>query len=89
MEDETISVILGDEWDGALRKRLMALLEEMGARAGDHQLGHAGSQDLETLEVTLDGKALRIEAETYIGLTLSGPRSLVEAIQSRLPSTPA
>lgn len=79
------SVVLGDEYDDALRARLMAVLKRLGAQVvGGPDTALAGSQEIEVLEVELDGRRLRVEAETYIGLSLSGPDDLVRRVQSLL-----
>jgi hypothetical protein len=40
-----------------------------------------GSQELEKLDVTIDGRRLGVEAESYIGLSISGPDDLVERVR--------
>jgi hypothetical protein len=86
MESETKTVVLGNEWDETLRARLLGVLRAMGAELTDRQYEVGGSQELDTLEVLLDGARVVIEGETYIGLTLTGPGDLVERIRSRLLS---
>lgn len=80
-----LSVVLGDEYDDALRARLIAVLQHLGAiPAGPSTRTIAGSQDFEEMDILLDGHPMRIEAETYVGLTLSGSAELVERVRSRL-----
>lgn len=86
MECHQKKVILGAEWDQTVRARLFSVLKEMGAEPRDHHWGIGGSQEIDTLEVSVDDRCLVIEAETYVGLTLTGPIDLVERIQSRLAS---
>lgn len=77
-----VTVVLGDEFDDSLRKNLMDVLQELGAlQAGKGDRLVVGSQDLEELEVTIDGHNLRVEAETYVGLSISGPADLVEQVR--------
>jgi hypothetical protein len=76
------TVVLGDEFDDSLRQKLMDVLRKLGAlqsSGGDRFV--VGSQDLEELEVTIDGRSLRVEAETYVGLSISGPADLVEQVR--------
>lgn len=73
------TVTLGDEFDQALRQKLMDVLRKLGAlQSGGSDRFVGGSQELESLVVTIDGRRLRVEAETYIGLSISGPDDLVE-----------
>lgn len=76
----TKTVVLGDEYDEALRTRVFAVLRRLGAETvgGDWALG--GSQELESVRVSLDGASLTVEAETYIGLSLTGPADAVDRV---------
>lgn len=81
------TAILGDEFDDALRTKLLNVLrglEAIAAGSGGRLL--AGSQDLEELDVIIDGQMLHVEAETYVGLSIDGPVELVARIK-RLMST--
>jgi hypothetical protein len=42
--------------------------------------GVAGSQELETLDIEIDGRQLHVEAETYMGLSIAGPADLVDRV---------
>lgn len=77
-------VVLGNEYDDKLRKRLLEVLRGMGAKSTDHWTGVGGSQELERLEVDLAGKTLIVEAETYIGLTITGDAALVDDVTRRV-----
>jgi hypothetical protein len=76
------SVVIGDEFDDSLRGKLAEVLCELGAipLRGPNQFV-VGSQDLEELDVIIDGRSLHIEAETYVGLSISGPTDLVEQVR--------
>lgn len=78
------TAILGDEYDAALRERLFAALRGLGADVvgGDWALG--GSQEVETVGVRLNGVELTVEAETYVGLSLTGPDDEVDRIVGAL-----
>ena len=82
LDTNQITVILGDEYDSALQDRLMDTLRQMGAiPIAPVSRYLAGSQDLQIFEVMLDGKLLRVESETYIGLSLCGPSDLVAKVR--------
>lgn len=74
------TVSLGPEWDDMLRSKLKRALESLGADTIDHSWGMGDSQEVEMLAVIVDGRQLHVEAETYVGLTLSGPTDLVERV---------
>jgi hypothetical protein len=74
------TVILGDEYDDALRTRLFDVLRDLGAEMSAGARALAGSQDLETCRLRLDGAEVVVEAETYIGLSLSGPADIVDKV---------
>ena len=76
----TKTVVLGAEHDEALVGRLRAVLARLATGAPRSAWGHAGSQELTTLDVEIAGRALRVEAETYVGLSLVGPAALVDPI---------
>ena len=78
-------MVLGDEYDDALRTKVMDVLRQLGATSmGPVDRFVAGSQELEELDVAIDGRALRIEAETYVGLSISGPEDLVQLVKDLL-----
>lgn len=79
---DRIAVVLGDEFDDALRAKLLNVLRGLGGfTAGPGERSLVGSQDFEELEVLVDGQALHVEAETYIGLSIEGPAELVARVQ--------
>ncbi len=76
------TVVLGGEFDDALRAKLLNVLRGLGAFVvGAEGRAIAGSQELEELDVLIDGQVLHVEAETYVGLSISGPGELVRRIQ--------
>lgn len=76
------TVILGDEFDDALRTKLLNVLRGLGGfTAGPGERLLVGSQDFEDLEVLVDGQVLHVEAETYVGLSIEGPAELVGRVQ--------
>lgn len=76
----TKTVILGDEYDAGLRERLFAVLRGLGADIADGDWALGGSQEVETVRVRLNGAELTVEAETYVGLSLTGPDDDVDRI---------
>ena len=79
-------VILGNEYDEALRECLMRVLKSLGATRIERSQRMGGSQEIETLSVDLYGDTLVVEAETFVGLGISGPGKLVEKIASLVKS---
>lgn len=78
-------VRLGDEFDDALRDRLLKVLRQLGATAsGAASRAVAGSQVVEELEVVIEGQTLCVTAETYVGLSIGGPEDLVQRVCSLL-----
>ena len=75
------TLILGAEYDDALRGVLRDVLTRLGAKGSAHDWGVAGSQELETVEVLVGVDTVVIEAETFVGLSISGPAKIVERIQ--------
>jgi len=73
-------IILGDEYDDALRKLLMSVLKKMGGQPRSKEWGVGGSQELHALEVGIGGRAVLVESESYIGLSITGDEALVEEI---------
>jgi hypothetical protein len=81
-DSNQVTVVLGDEFDDALRTRLMSALKKLGAmQAGTKDRFVAGSQELENLDVVIDGSRLHIEAETYVGLSITGSPQLTEQVR--------
>jgi hypothetical protein len=77
-------LVIGREYDKALRHELFELLAELGAEIAARQWGLGGSQILETAKVSLGKDTLVVEAETYIGLTLSGEARVVDRVAALL-----
>lgn len=78
------TIILGDEHDESLRAALLDVLQELGADPVGADWGVAGSQELATWKVVVDDDVVTIEAETYIGLSISGDAILVSDIAYRV-----
>jgi hypothetical protein len=76
-----ITVNLGAEYDADLRESLLMALKKLGARRKGHLWGMGGSQELESAEFFIGAATVLVETETYVGLTISGPESIVEKIR--------
>lgn len=80
----TTTLILGDENDDSLREVLKEVLDGLGASLLRKDWGVGGSQVVETYELAIDGERVVVEAETYVGLSISGPWSLVRRVGDAL-----
>ena len=74
------TIILGNEYDDKLRNALRATLIEFGGKITNN----LWVPDFEQLKVNIEGKDIIVEAETYIGLSVSGESSLVQRIATRV-----
>lgn len=78
-----ITLVLGAEHDDQLFRALKSILKSLGARRTGRNYLSGGSQDIFIHEFKLKGKTIQVEAETYIGLSISGEKALVEKIERR------
>ena len=83
-EARTATLILGPEFDDSLRADLKMVLSDLGATFGQLDWSVGGSQEIESMKVSVYGQSLLIEAETYVGLSISGPGQLVAEIERRI-----
>jgi hypothetical protein len=80
----TKTKILGAEFDQHLRSILVEVLRDMGARTLDADWSVVGSQELETVKFELQGRTIDVEAETYMGLSITGAENDVDEIANRV-----
>ena len=74
-----------EEWDSKKTALLEDLLvEKYKAKKLGVQAGHGGSQEISCLNFKIDGKLVSIVNETYMGISLVGPREIVEPIADRV-----
>jgi hypothetical protein len=73
-------LLLGDEYDDALFRRLYDAVERLGGTIQDQDWQLGGSQEVVTFTIELPDGRLEAIAETYAGLSLSGPESLVAQV---------
>ncbi len=72
--------MLGSEYDDALRQALMDCLASLGADIAARQWGLGGAQIIETMKISLGRDLIVVEAETYVGLSISGDARVVERV---------
>jgi hypothetical protein len=77
-------MILGDEYDEVLRDALRTVLIENGAIGIDKSWGVGGSQEIESVQVRIGEKLITIESETFVGLTVTGAKSVIEKIADQV-----
>ncbi|WP_155626640.1 hypothetical protein [Burkholderia vietnamiensis] len=77
MKSDIVKIVVGDEYDEALRKALSIAISEIGAEVVDKSGGVAGSQDLEVLVINVGGETIKIEVETFVGISVEGPELTV------------
>jgi len=82
MSGDRIRIVLGPEWDDKLRTRLGDVLRGLAAVQTSSSWSPGGGGELETVEFSLGDQVLEVESETYIGLSIAGPRELVEKIKA-------
>lgn len=63
----TDTIILGDEYDDALRTALWRVLLDMDVELIDRTWGVGGSQEVETARIRIGEDLLTVESETYMG----------------------
>lgn len=76
------TIILGKEYDAELRSALRSVLKELGGVVTDKSWGVAGSQEVERLQVELEGSTITVETETYIGLSITGNAGIVDRLEA-------
>jgi hypothetical protein len=60
------------------------VLRDLGAQQMSKSSGFGGSQDVETLSVKIGERVVVVEAETYVGLSISGDPILVHEVALRV-----
>jgi hypothetical protein len=75
---EEIRIELGAEYDIDLWAALRLVLLRRHAVELHTSWGLGGSQEIQALTLLLENQVIAIESETYMGLSIVGPRSIVE-----------
>lgn len=78
------TIILGREFDPELRKSVMDTVRQLGATIEAQDSVVAGSQEIDTVVVVIAGREVTIEAETYIGLSVTGDKEIIDRIAERV-----
>ena len=73
---------VGAEWDRAAQRRVKVALLKAGARRVSKFRGIFGSQDVFDATFMIGGGRVRVNVETYVGITVSGDDEAI-AILSR------
>ena len=84
MSIEQIKIILGDEYDDEIREVLRVVLVSNGAIEIDKSWGVGGSQEIEITHIRLGDDLIVVEAETFIGLSITGPKSRIENLAQQV-----
>ncbi len=79
-----VTVIFGPEYNETLRTTVMDVVEQLGASVESRNWSVAGSQEIETVQARLADQEIIIEAETYIGLSITGDEDTVNEISERV-----
>ena len=74
--------IVGAEHDPVLVERLGNLLQSLGYSVDTSWRGIGGSQEISHWVVTSPKGQLTIEAETFVGLSITGPSELVAQVRA-------
>ena len=80
----TVKAILGSEHENAIINALRQVLRKMGAEEGERHWTVAGSQEVSTVHYILGAQPLTVEAETYIGLSITGDSEIVATIAAQV-----
>ena len=75
---------MGAEFDANLQRVLGAALRDLGYVLDDESWGVGGSQELHKWVFDAPLGQLVVEAETYVGLSISGPIEVVSAVRQQM-----
>lgn len=78
------NIVIGNEYDDNLKDALSLALKQMGAKEISKINALAGSQDISIYEFLVKNEIIRVEFETYIGLSLIGPKNLIREIEENI-----
>jgi hypothetical protein len=73
-------IVLSPEYDKNTRNALQSILAELGATLSTGQWNIGGSQEIESISAILCGQEIIVEAETFIGLTITGEDEIVTSV---------
>jgi len=75
---------IGPEYDRQAQLYLTEALRKAGARRVGSIWGVFGSQEISGATFAIGGSRLRVEVETYVGITVSGDDEAIEALRRHL-----
>ena len=78
------NIVIGNEYDDNLKDALSLTLKQMGAKEISKINALVGSQDISIYEFLVKNEIIRVEFETYIGLSLIGPKNLIREIEENI-----
>jgi hypothetical protein len=81
---ESATWTAGPEYEGPHFGKLGQALRDLGYALSPESYGVAGSQEIRRWRAVGPGGDLIAEAETYMGLTLTGPKELVADVRERV-----
>ena len=85
MMNSTVATInLGNEYDEDVVRALQFALHASGAQKGEHSWGLGGSQEIDQHVVQIGEETVVVEFETYVGITITGKKSLVECLAEQV-----
>ncbi len=76
--------VVGAEYDENLFRALGAALRKLGCTLADKSWGVGGSEELSRWVLESSLGQLVVEAETYVGLSVSGPIEAVDALRLQM-----
>ena len=74
----------GPEYDHAVTARLRSVLAALGYEAREERWGLGGSQEIMRVELSGPRGRIEVEAETYVGITVSGDADAIAEIRSAI-----
>ena len=84
MRDEVYTKVIGDEYNAKLQEALLEALRTLGFRQVGKKEFLVGSQDFSGLTCKRGDDIIEVESETYVGLSISGDKSVVDEIISAI-----
>lgn len=79
---EQISKVIGREGDQDLWRQVIAAVVRAGGRIADTGRAVGGSQEVDYIDFQLEGATLRLERETYVGMTLRGDARMLAQVSA-------
>ena len=75
---KNVTLVLGPEYDAALLKAIEQAVHELGNPPLKWDWAMGGSQEIETARTRIGNEEIFIEAETHVGLSITGASAAVE-----------